>query len=172
MKARIFSAALLALALVGCSESSTSTPIVEGRDSREPVAQSPRAAVTASSFSHDETLRRLYAALDRRDLTVFAVVDHAAGAAEVDLDLPPSTVVIFGSPALGTPLMVAEPRMALELPLKAAVYEDADGTVQLAVTAMPALLRSYDSLEIERTRMNRIRDNLAALAQEVTDTNE
>lgn len=171
MRALPFAMSLGAMCLAACSEEPPRTSELTLAE-QVPALESPRAHITISAYDHQETLRRLYRALDRRDLTVFAVIDHAAGAAQAELELPPSTVVVFGSPALGTPLMLAEPRMALELPLKAAVYEETDGTVRLAVTSMPSLLRAYEGLEVERTRINRIRDNLIALAEEVTGTNE
>ena len=64
--------------------------------------------------------------------TVFARVDHAAGAAKVDLELADSQLLIFGNPKLGTPAMQVDPQAGLFLPLKVLAYEDADGQVWLA----------------------------------------
>jgi uncharacterized protein (DUF302 family) len=69
---------------------------------------------------------RLEAAVRDRGLTVFARVDHAAGAAEVGLELRPTVLLVFGNAKGGTPLMVADQTMGIELPLKALVWEDAD----------------------------------------------
>jgi len=77
------------------------------------------------------TLSRLVAALEQRDVTIFATIDHAAGAASVDRKLRPTTLVIFGNPAAGTALMQEKQTSGIDLPLKALVWEDADGTIKL-----------------------------------------
>ena len=81
----------------------------------------------ASKYSVEETLRRLEAAFASKGLQVFAVVDHSGEADKVGLEMRPTKVVIFGSPKAGTPLMVASPSLAIDLPLKALVAEDARG---------------------------------------------
>lgn len=81
----------------------------------------------ASKYSVEETLRRLEAAFAAKGLQVFAVVDHSGEADKVGLKMRPTKVVIFGSPKAGTPLMVASPSLAIDLPLKALVAEDAGG---------------------------------------------
>ena len=85
----------------------------------------------ASSYSVEETVRRLQAALAAKGLQVFAVVDHSGEAEKAGLTMRPTKVVIFGSPQAGTPLMVAAPSLAIDLPLKALVTEDADGKVSV-----------------------------------------
>jgi uncharacterized protein (DUF302 family) len=85
-----------------------------------------------SRVSANETLDRLLAALATRKLTVFARVDHAAGAASVGLSLRPTEVVIFGNPRGGTALMQDRQSTGIDLPLKALVWEDADGKAWFA----------------------------------------
>ena len=85
---------------------------------RLPVADSVAAAVA-----------RLEAALSARELRVFARIDFAADAAAAGLAMPPAQLVVFGQPRGGTPLMVEAPTVALDLPLKILVYEDARGAV-------------------------------------------
>ena len=82
-----------------------------------------------SHYSVPETLQRLEAAFSANGLHVFAVVDHSGEAEKVGLTLRPTKVIIFGSPKAGTPLMVAAPSLAIDLPLKALVAEDAEGKV-------------------------------------------
>ena len=79
----------------------------------------------ASRYSVDETMKRLQAAFAAKGLQVFAVVDHSGEAEKVGLKMRPTKVLIFGSPKAGTPLMVAAPSLAIDLPLKALVAEDA-----------------------------------------------
>ncbi len=85
-----------------------------------------------SRVSARETLNRLLAALAARNLTVFARVDHAAGAASIGLPLRSTEVVIFGNPMGGTALMQDQQSAGIDLPLKALVWEDADGKTWLA----------------------------------------
>ncbi len=85
----------------------------------------------ASRYSVDETMKRLQAAFESKGLQMFAVVDHSGEAEKVGLKMRPTKVLIFGSPKAGTPLMVAAPSLAIDLPLKALVAEDADGKVSV-----------------------------------------
>jgi uncharacterized protein (DUF302 family) len=77
------------------------------------------------------TLDRLTAALEAKGVTIFARIDHAAGAASVGLPLRPTTLIIFGNPAAGTPLMQAAQTAAIDLPLKILVWQSTDGHTQL-----------------------------------------
>ncbi|MCQ8186082.1 DUF302 domain-containing protein [Parvularcula maris] len=139
-------------------------------ETQRDVLSEPRFTTKKSTLSFEETLAALYRAIDERDLTVFASIDHQAGAAEADLQMRPATVVVFGSPAIGTALMQAEPILAAELPLRAAVYENAEGEVVVAVTSPNVLTRTYPGLETEKKRLERIAENLKTLAAEATGT--
>jgi uncharacterized protein (DUF302 family) len=92
---------------------------------------------TASRHSVDETVDRLKTALQTKGVTLFALVDHSGEAAKAGLTMRPTKLLIFGSPRAGTPLMLAAPSVALDLPLKILVAEDAEGRVWM----------SYDSPE-------------------------
>ena len=85
-----------------------------------------------SSFGPKETMDRLAAEVKSKGLTVFARVDHTAGAADVGMKLRPTELLIFGNAKGGTPLMQAEQSVGIDLPLKALVYQDAAGKVWLA----------------------------------------
>ncbi len=78
-----------------------------------------------------ETIDRLVSTVTSRGMTVFTRVDHAAGAAQVGMELPPTQLLIFGSPVGGTPLMQDRQTAGIDLPLKALAWEDAAGTVWL-----------------------------------------
>jgi uncharacterized protein (DUF302 family) len=84
-----------------------------------------------SAHAFATTLERLLAALASKSITIFARIDHAAGATSVGLDLPPMTLVVFGNPAAGTPLMQAGQTAGIDLPLKVLVWQDARGTVNV-----------------------------------------
>jgi uncharacterized protein (DUF302 family) len=93
-----------------------------------------------SHRSVDETVGRLTGILAAKGITLFAVVDHARGAAEAGLSMPPTKLVIFGSPKAGTPIMLASPSSAIDLPLKILVSQDANGQVWLSYNS-PAYLQ-------------------------------
>lgn len=89
----------------------------------------------ASRYSVEESLRRLEAAFAERGLKVFAIIDHGGEAEKAGLKMRPTKVVLFGSPRAGTPLMLAAPSLAIDLPLKALVAEDDRGKVSVTYNA-------------------------------------
>jgi len=101
-----------------------------------------------SRYPVDETIRRLEAAFAAKGLTVFAIIDHSGEALKVGLQMRPTKVLIFGSPKGGTPLMVASPSLAIDLPLKALVAEDANGKVSVTYND-PAYLKDRHSVPEE-----------------------
>lgn len=104
----------------------------------------PEGLVTiASPHTPAETLDRLINALDARGITVFARIDHAEGAASVGMALRPTTVIIFGNPAAGTPLMQSDQRVGLDLPLKALVWQDAGSQTWLTYSDPTWLAERY-----------------------------
>ena len=97
----------------------------------------------ASRYSLEETVERLQAVFREKGMQVFAVIDHSGEAEKVGLKMLPTKVVIFGSPKGGTPLMVAAPSLAIDLPLKALVAEGADGQVTVTYNAPEYLQRRH-----------------------------
>jgi uncharacterized protein (DUF302 family) len=98
----------------------------------------PAGVVTvASPHSVGQTVDRLLTLIARRELTLFAVVDHSRGARDMGLDMPETKVVMFGSPRAGTPLMLLQPLSALDLPMKVLVRAapDAPGALVSFLTA-------------------------------------
>jgi len=98
----------------------------------------------SSLYPVAETLNRLDSVLQSRGLTVFARIDHSGEAEKVGMKMHPTQVIIFGSPKGGTPLMIASPTLAIDLPLKALVWQDAGGKVWV----------SYNSVEYLKQRHN------------------
>ena len=82
-----------------------------------------------SRYSVDETVEKLRAAFAEKGLQVFALIDHSGEAEKVGLRMPSTKLLIFGNPRGGTPLMLASPSLAIDLPLKALVAEESDGKV-------------------------------------------
>ena len=87
-----------------------------------------------------ETLERLEAALKERGFLIFARLDHSAAAESVGLKMPKSVVLVFGNPRLGTPVFIKHPTLAIDLPLKALVWEDSSGKVFLSYNSAQYLL--------------------------------
>jgi len=89
--------------------------------------------VLESAYSVDSTYARVRRALEANDqISIVAQLDHAANAERVDLSLRPTRILMFGNPAMGTPLMQSSQTTGIDLPQKILVYEEADGTVRLA----------------------------------------
>jgi len=103
-----------------------------------------------SPYTVDETIRRLDEVVRGKGLTVFARIDHRAGAREVGLDMQDEQVLIFGSPRAGTPLMMARPLVALDLPLRVLVWRASDGRVWATYQDSAFIAKRYglpDTLE-------------------------
>jgi uncharacterized protein (DUF302 family) len=92
-----------------------------------------------SRHSVGETVDKLQAILKSKGVAVFALVDHSGEAEKVGMKMPPTKLLIFGNPKAGTPLMVAAPSAALDLPLKILVAEDSDGKVWISYNSVDYL---------------------------------
>ena len=107
-----------------------------------------------SKHSVDETIVNIVSLLRDRNIKLFAVIDHSGEAMQAGLKMPPTRVVIFGSPKAGTPLMLASPSAAIDLPLKLLVAEDARGKVSI----------SYNTADYLGTRHHLPEEMLAVIA--------
>ncbi len=96
-----------------------------------------------SPYSVTETIDRLEAMLQAKGITIFVRIDQRAEAKKVGLSLRPTQLLLFGNPKAGTPLMVAEPTIALDLPLKILAWEAADGEVWLSYNDPDYLKQRY-----------------------------
>jgi len=118
--------------------------------------------VTPSAHGPAETMQRLIAAVTEKGLAVLAHIDHAGAATKAGLALRPTDLLIFGAAKGGTPLMQAEQSMGVDLPLKALVWEDADGHTLLGYND-PAWLAKRHGVENDKV-IAALRDVLAAVA--------
>jgi uncharacterized protein (DUF302 family) len=122
-----------------------------------------------SNHAPKETLDRLEATAEAKGMTVFARIDHAAGAAEVGLSLRPTAVLIFGTAKAGTALMQENQTIGIDLPLKALVWQDEQGKTWLSYNE-PAWLAERHALGPQaRTAIEAIATALAAIARAVTE---
>lgn len=85
-----------------------------------------------SNHSVDEIVEKLKSILAAKDVKLFAVIDHSGEASKAGMKMPPTKLLIFGSPKAGTPLMLATPSIALDLPLKILVWQDSTGKARLS----------------------------------------
>ena len=97
-----------------------------------------------SRYGFDETLARLQSAIESHGARVFALIDHAGEAARIGLTMPPTKVLIFGSPKAGTPLMLAAPTLAIDLPLKILVSQPPDSAVTMTYNTAAYLADRHD----------------------------
>lgn len=122
-----------------------------------------------SSFGPQETMKRLEAEVKAKGLTVFAHVDHAAGAAAVDLPLRPTDLLIFGNAKGGTPLMQQAQTIGIDLPLKALVWQDQSGTTWLSYNDPAYLARRSGLGDPAKAACSAIAAALKAIAAKATE---
>lgn len=120
-----------------------------------------------SAYSVEETVSRLETALEENGLITVAVVDHSANAANAGLELPPTRLVIFGNPNVGTPLMQSARTVAIDLPQKMLVYEDEAGDVFAAYND-PAYLSERHGLSGVDEQLGIVTNALSNLADAAT----
>jgi uncharacterized protein (DUF302 family) len=100
-----------------------------------------------SAHSVEETVARIRAVLQAKHIREFSLIDHSGEAQKAGLQMPKTQVVIFGNPKGGTPLMLAAPSVAIDLPLKLLVREDAEGQVWISYWSAQALLERHGLAE-------------------------
>jgi uncharacterized protein (DUF302 family) len=119
----------------------------------------------ASNHSVDETVAKLTGILQSKGITLFALVDHSSQAEKVGMKMPPTKLLIFGSPKAGTPLMLAAPSIAIDLPLKILVSQDTQGKVWISYNS-PEYLAQRHGLSGELLQNIAVVGTLAAKAGE------
>jgi uncharacterized protein (DUF302 family) len=111
------------------------------------MSQFPDNGIIHLSSPHTvlETLARLEAVVQAKGIAILAMIDHSGDAAKAGIEMEPTKLLIFGNPKAGTPLMLASPSVAIDLPLKALVWQDKDGKVWLSYNS-PAYLKQRHSI--------------------------
>jgi uncharacterized protein (DUF302 family)/uncharacterized membrane protein YidH (DUF202 family) len=118
-----------------------------------------------SNHSVDETVEKLKGILAAKGVALFALVDHSGEAEKVGIKMPPTKLLIFGSPKAGTPLMLAAPSIAIDLPLKILVSEDAQGKVWISYNS-PSYLQERHGVPQELLQNIAVVETLAAKSAE------
>jgi len=118
-----------------------------------------------SSHSVDETVTKLEGILQAKGITLFALVDHSGEAAKAGMKMRPTKLLIFGNPRAGTPVMLAAPSSAIDLPLKILVWEDDQGKVWITYNS-PSYLQERHNLRSELLPNIAVIETLAVKAAE------
>jgi uncharacterized protein (DUF302 family) len=120
---------------------------------------------TPSNHSVDQTVEKLKGILQAKGVTLFALVDHSGEAEKAGMKMPPTKLLIFGSPKAGTPLMLAASSVAIDLPLKILIWQDVQGKVWVSYNS-PNYLQERHNLPPELLQNIAIVGTLAAKAAE------
>jgi uncharacterized protein (DUF302 family)/uncharacterized membrane protein YidH (DUF202 family) len=145
----------------------------ENRNSNEETSMTPPTMTPTnkgiidkpSNHSIEQTVDRLKNILQSKGVTLFALIDHSGEAEKVGMKMPPTKLLIFGSPKAGTPLMLAAPSIAIDLPLKILIWEDAQGKVWVSYNS-PAYLQERHGLPQDLLQNISVVEALAAKAAE------
>lgn len=124
-------------------------------------ADSTRFVKMEAGYPVRKAVANLEREITKRGLTVFAVIDHGANAAQAEMELPPTVLILFGNPKAGTRLMQADPRIGLELPLKMLVWEE-DGKTWIGYTNPLSYYAEYDILAKEEV-INKVSQTLGSI---------
>jgi uncharacterized protein (DUF302 family) len=124
-----------------------------------------------SNFGPTETMDWLEAEIRAHGMTVFARIDHTAGAAEAGLELRPTKLIIFGNARGGTPLMQSVQTVGIDLPLKALVWQDASGTTWLSHNE-PSWIAQRHNIPNAESIVNKMTAALSAMSRKATGNSE
>ena len=161
------------LALVGLTmaiylvsvRSTTHSKFEDGKETTMALNSGKGIVDLPSNHSVDQTVEKLKGILNEKGVTLFALVDHSGEAEKVGMKMPPTKLLIFGSPKAGTPLMLAVPSIAIDLPLKVLVWEDSSGNVWVSYNS-PAYLQKRHNVPDEFMQNIALVETLAAKAGE------
>jgi len=147
----------LAVVLVGLA--------LQGPAAGNPVKKKNGIVDVPSNHSVDEMVEKVKNILQSKGITLFALVDHSGEAEKVGMKMPPTKLLIFGNPKGGTPLMLAAPSVAIDLPLKILVWEDGQGKVWVSYNS-PEYLQERHGLPQDLLQNIAVVGTLAAKAGE------
>ena len=164
--AAILAALGLAMAVYLVSIHEPGQPPVEERKEKSMTSNPESGMITIPSrHSVDETVERFENVLHAKGVKLFAAIDHSGEAEKAGMHMPPTRLLIFGNPKAGTPLMIASPSVAIDLPLKVLVWEGADGKARISYND-PAYLQARHALPQELVQNIAVVEALAKIAAE------
>ncbi len=165
MIANFVKASVVAASLVACAPAQDQNTMPE----TAPMQSLHEAGIITIESAHsvEQTIDRLEAAVKAKGLRVFARIDHFQNAQDMGLDMRPNTLLIFGSPKIGAPLMSESPTIGLDLPVKALAWQDATGKVFLSYND-PAYLKARHGIETASLPLTKMTKALAGLTAHAT----
>jgi len=125
---------LILIGLTACSQPDATQNNLQNKKfalAADPTTDNNGLIATVSPYDVSETSDRLESIIKDKDLTIFNHIDHSVNAANAELELNPTQVIIFGNPKVGTPLMQCSPTSAIDLPQKILIYQDANNQTQI-----------------------------------------
>jgi len=131
-------------------------------ETQDELSENDGLVTVSAEAGVEQTVDRITTDIENSELTLMTTVDHAANAASVDMELPPTTLLIFGNPAAGTPLMQASRTVAIDLPQKMLVWED-DGQTKVTYND-PEYLANRHDIDGQSDRLAQINSVLEGLA--------
>ncbi len=156
---------VMSSACVHVEASNSSVEQTASSVAEEIVVANPNLLSVKSLNNFQATVELAKAGIDKRGFKTFAVIDHAAGAASIDQTLRPTTLIIFGNPQGGTPLMQSAQTMGIELPLKILVHEDESGLVSVSWPDMATVFAKHGVVDRDPI-LQKIQGALNAIATE------
>ena len=164
--ALVLAALGLAMAIYLISFPQPRQALLENIQEKSMTSNSANGMVTVPGHqSVEQTVQKLEGILQEKGVKLFALIDHSGEAEKAGMQMRPTKLLIFGNPKAGTPLMIASPSIAIDLPLKVLVWEDADGKVWISYNA-PAYLQARHGLSPELVQNIAVVEALAAKAAE------
>jgi uncharacterized protein (DUF302 family) len=150
---------------LGSVRSTTHSNFENGKETAMALKSDAGIVDVPSNHSVDQTVERIKGVLNAKGVTLFALVDHSGEAEKVGMKMPDTKLLIFGSPKAGTPVMLAAPSIAIDLPLKVLVWEDSSGNVFVSYNS-PAYLQKRHNVPDELMQNIALVETLAAKAGE------
>lgn len=161
----VMSVACVHIEASNSSVEQTAASLAQESITEEIVVANPNLLSVKSLNNFQTTVDLAKAGIDKRGFKTFAVIDHAAGAASIDQTLRPTTLIIFGNPQGGTPLMQSAQTMGIELPLKILVHEDESGLVSVSWPDMATVFAKHGVVDRDPI-LQKIQGALNAIATE------
>ncbi|MBN6077528.1 DUF302 domain-containing protein [Aggregatibacter actinomycetemcomitans] len=109
-----------------------------------------------SKYSAENTIAKIRQALNDKNIKIFTIIDHQAAAKEAGLSMPFSSVIVFGKPQIGTPMMIESPTLAIDLPLKALVWENNQGEIFVSLNKNEVIAEKHNVTTGNIEKMNKL----------------
>ncbi|WP_233113037.1 DUF302 domain-containing protein [Aggregatibacter actinomycetemcomitans] len=153
MKLKVLALAIITALSTGSIQAASNTD----SESNQSVKNSSLYLKTfKSKYSAENTISKIRQALNDKNIKIFTIIDHQAAAKETGLSMPFSSVIVFGKPQLGTPMMIESPTLAIDLPLKALVWENSQGEIFVSLNRNEIIAEKHNVTAGNVEKMNKL----------------